>query len=102
MKFGTEIMGELFTKQAVVFFFGRADVLEHSIQKPGNHPKERNNIHNTANIPKRDYKQVCVKNIIRNLFLHFGLNVKSKSRYCCEYILYFILQGHCPSLLADR
>jgi len=31
---------------------------------------------------------VCVKNIIRNLFLHIGLNLKSKSRYCCESTLY--------------
>ena len=30
----------------------------------------------------------CVKSIIRNLFLHIGLNLKPKSRYCCECTLY--------------
>jgi len=103
MKFGTEIMAGLFTTQAVLFFFfGRGDFSEHSIQKPENHPKERKHSQHGECLKTRLQASVCVKNIIRTFFLHFGLFLKSKSRYCCECTLYFVLQGHCPSLQADR
>ena len=89
MKFGTEIMARLFTTQAVLFFpLGVATFQNIQFKSQGITQKKETTFTTRRMFKTRIQASVCVKNIIRNVFLHFGLFLKSKSRYCCECTLY--------------
>jgi len=74
----------VYNTDSCILSFGRGDVSE-ARESPKR--KKQHSQHGEC-LKARIQASVCVKNIIRNLFFHIGLNLKKKSRYCCECTLY--------------
>jgi hypothetical protein len=89
IKFGTEHMARLSTTQMLYSFLWAWRRFRTFNSKARESPrrKKQHSQHGEC-LKTRIQASVCVKNIIRYLFLHIGLNLKTKSRYCCECTLY--------------